>query len=196
MTTLDAPSTRTGRSLLPIAIAAGMVALLLMLIGTYVHTPYKATGPGEWGLSSQDLNLAPLLVAFAVLGAAVVFGVVVARGLRTAPQQTARRSLIVAGVGVVSIVAFWTGLPRDPRRRRRHPRRGRPPPGPPARHRDRRPGPSRAHHGDRRLAGFHRLTTTDRLRPQAHPNHPAHGRQPACLTEGKVSCANDSWSSS
>ena len=68
MTTLDAPSPRTGRSLLPIAIAAGMVALLLMLIGTYVHTPYKATGPGEWGLSGQDLNLAPLLVAFAVLG--------------------------------------------------------------------------------------------------------------------------------
>jgi hypothetical protein len=111
MTTLDAPSTRTGRSLLPIAIAAGMVTLLLMLIGTYVHTPYKATGPGEWGLSSQDLNLAPLLVAFAGVGAAVVFGVVVARGLRTAPQQTARRSLILAGVGVVSIVAFWTGLP-------------------------------------------------------------------------------------
>jgi hypothetical protein len=111
MTTIDAPSTRTGRSLLPIAIAAGVVTLLLMLIGTYVQTPYKAMGPGDWGLSTQDLNLAPLLVAFTVVGAAVVFGVVVVRGLRVAPQQTARRSLIVAGVGVVSIVAFWTGLP-------------------------------------------------------------------------------------
>ena len=46
-----------------------------------------------------------------VLFVAVVFGVVVARGLRTAPQRTARRSLIVAGVGVVSIAVFWTGLP-------------------------------------------------------------------------------------
>jgi hypothetical protein len=111
MTTIDAPSARTGRSLLPIAIAAGMVALLLMLIGTYVQTPYKAMGPGEWGFSTQDLNLAPLLVAFAAVGVAVVFGVVVVRGLRVAPQQTVRRSLIVAGVGVLSILAFWTGLP-------------------------------------------------------------------------------------
>ena len=111
MTTIDTPSVQTGRSLLPTAVAAGTVALLLMLIGTYVHTPYKAKGPGEWGLSTQDLNQVPLLVGFAVVGAAVVFGVVVARGLRTAPQRTARRSLIVASVGVVSIVVFWTGLP-------------------------------------------------------------------------------------
>lgn len=111
MTTVEAPSARTGRSLLPSAVAAGTVALGLMLIGTYVHTPYKAKGPGEWGLSSQDLNQMPLLVGFAIVGAAVVFGVVVARGLRTAPQRTARRSLIIASVGVVSIVAFWTGLP-------------------------------------------------------------------------------------
>ena len=111
MTTVEAPSARTGRSLLPSAVAAGTVALVLMLIGTYLDTPYKAKGSGEWGLSTQDLNQIPLLVGFAIVGAAVVFGVVVARGLRTAPQQTARRSLIVAGVGVVSIVAFWTGLP-------------------------------------------------------------------------------------
>jgi hypothetical protein len=111
MTTIDAPSTRTGRSLVPIAVAAGTVALALMLIGTYLGTPYKAKGSGEWSLSTQDLNQVPLLVAFAAAGVAVVFGVVVGRGLRTAPQQSARRSLIVASVGVVSIVAFWTGLP-------------------------------------------------------------------------------------
>jgi hypothetical protein len=111
MTTVEAPSARTGRSLLPIAVTAAVAALALMLIGTYVQTPYKAKGPGEWGLSTQDLNQIPLLVGFAIVGAAVVFGVVVARGLRTAPQRTARRSLIVASVGVVSIVAFWTGLP-------------------------------------------------------------------------------------
>jgi hypothetical protein len=111
VTTIDTHSVRTGRSLLPIAVAAAVAALALMLIGTYVQTPYKAKGPGEWGLSTQDLNQVPLLVGFAVVGAAVVFGVVVARGLRTAPQRTARRSLIVASVGVVSIVVFWTGLP-------------------------------------------------------------------------------------
>jgi hypothetical protein len=111
MTTVEAHSARTGRSLLPSAVAAGTVALTLMLIGTYLHTPYKAKGPGEWGLSTQDLNQVPLLIGFAVVGAAVVFGVVVARGLHTAPQRTARRSLIIAGVGVVSIAVFWTGLP-------------------------------------------------------------------------------------
>lgn len=111
MTTVEAHSARTGRSLLPIAVAAGTVALALMLIGTYMHTPYKAKGPDEWGFSTQDLNQVPLLIGFAVVGAAVVFGVVVTRGLRTAPQRTARRSLIVAGVGVVSIAVFWTGLP-------------------------------------------------------------------------------------
>ena len=111
MTTVEAHSAATGRSLLPSAVAAALAALALMLIGTYVHTPYKAKGPGEWGLSTHDLNQVPLLLGFAIVGAAVVFGVVVARGLRTAPQRTARRSLIVAGVGVVSIAVFWTGLP-------------------------------------------------------------------------------------
>ena len=111
MTAIDARSARTGRSLLPIAVTAALVALVLMLIGTYLDTPYKAKGSGEWGLSTQDLVQVPLLVGFAAVGAALVFGVVVVRGLRTAPQQTARRSLIVAGVGVVSLVVFWTGLP-------------------------------------------------------------------------------------
>jgi hypothetical protein len=114
MTTVDTPSVRTGRSLLPVAIAAGMAALLLLLVGTYLDTPYKAKGSGEWGLittATQDLDQLPGVVGFAIVGAAVVFGVVVARGLRVLPQQTARRSLIVAGVGVVSIVVFWTGLP-------------------------------------------------------------------------------------
>jgi hypothetical protein len=111
MTTVETHNARTGRSLLPSAVAARAAATALMLIGTYVHTPYKAKGPGEWGLSTQDLSQVPLLVGFAVVGAAVVFGVVVARGLRTAPQRTARRSLIVAGIGVVSIAVFWTGLP-------------------------------------------------------------------------------------
>jgi hypothetical protein len=111
MTAIDAPSARTGRSLLPVAVAAALAAQALMLIGTYLDTPYKTKGSGAWGLSTQDLIQVPLLVGFAAAGAAVVFGVVVARGIRTVPQHTARRSLIVASVGVVSIAAFWTGLP-------------------------------------------------------------------------------------
>jgi hypothetical protein len=49
-------------------------------------TVLEGRAPGEWGLSTQDLNQVPLLVGFAIVGATVVFGVVVARGLRTAPQ--------------------------------------------------------------------------------------------------------------
>jgi hypothetical protein len=68
MTTVEAPSARTGRSVLPIAVVAAVAALVLMLIGTYVHTPYKAKGSGEWGLSTQDLNQIPLLAGFAIVG--------------------------------------------------------------------------------------------------------------------------------
>lgn len=111
MTTVDTHSARTGRSLLPVAVAAGTIALLLMLVGTYLSTPYKAKGPGEWGLSTHDLNQVPLLIGFAAAGAAVAFGVVVARGLCTAPRRTAQRSLLLAAVGVLSMALFWTGLP-------------------------------------------------------------------------------------
>jgi hypothetical protein len=69
---------RTGRSLLPSAVAAALAALALMLIGTDVPTPDKAKGPGEWGLSTQHLSQVPLLAGFAAVGAAVVVVVVVA----------------------------------------------------------------------------------------------------------------------
>jgi hypothetical protein len=112
MTTFETHSSRTGRSLLPTAAAAGVTALLLMLIGTYVGTPYKAQGSGEWEIGTDhNLGELPLLVAFAIVGSAVVFGVVVARGLRAAPETAALRSLIVAAVGVLSIAVFWSGLP-------------------------------------------------------------------------------------
>jgi hypothetical protein len=83
-----------------------------MLIGTYLDTPFKNYGSGEWGFGDEhDLIELPLLVAFAVAGSAVVFGVVVLRGMRATPDRAARRALAVAVAGVASIVVFWTGLP-------------------------------------------------------------------------------------
>jgi hypothetical protein len=105
-------SSRTGRSLFPAAGAAGAAALALMLIGTYLDTPFKNYGSGEWAFGDEhDLVELPLLVAFAVAGAGVVFGVVVPRGLRAAPDRAARRALVVAVAAVVSGIVFWTGLP-------------------------------------------------------------------------------------
>jgi hypothetical protein len=96
-----------------VAIAAGLTALLLMLIGTYLDTPLRTYGPQRWAVDTSDDGIAALalIIAFAVIGTAVVFGVVVPRGLRITPERTATRSLVVAVVGVVSLVVFWAGLP-------------------------------------------------------------------------------------
>jgi len=113
MTVTD--NTRT-RSLAPVATGAALTALLLMLIGTYLDTPYRGRFAAEWGLDTDGRGIGELLllVAFAVVGAAVVFAIVVDRGLRREPKRTAVRSLIVAVVavvGVVSLVVFWAGQP-------------------------------------------------------------------------------------
>lgn len=110
------PTTRDTTALRPvprIAAAAAGAALLLMLVGTYVDTPFKTSGTGRWALVSEGQGIGELLliVAFAAVGAAVVFGVVVARGLRRAPQGAARAALVVAVVGLLSLAVFWTGLP-------------------------------------------------------------------------------------
>jgi heme/copper-type cytochrome/quinol oxidase subunit 2 len=96
----------------PIAAVAGAVALLLMLIGSYLDTPYKSGSP-DWAITTEQYGLADLglVVAFAAIGVALVFAVVVARGLRSEPDRTALRSLVVAVVGAVSCLVFWTGLP-------------------------------------------------------------------------------------
>jgi hypothetical protein len=107
---------RTGsrrRALAPVAIGAGLTGLLLMLFGTYVDTPYRSVGAGPWAINTEGRGIGELalLIVFAVAGAAVVFGVVVDRGLRLQPERTAARSLIVAVVGAASLVVFWAGLP-------------------------------------------------------------------------------------
>jgi hypothetical protein len=101
------------QALAPVAAGAGAAGLLLMLVGTYVDTPYQRVGAGPWAINTDGRGLGELafLVAFAVTGAAVVFGVVVDRGLRLEPERTAARSLIVAVVGAASLIVFWAGLP-------------------------------------------------------------------------------------
>ena len=101
------------RRLLPTAVGAGAAAQLLMLIGTYLWTPWREFGPGGWALDTDGKSLGELLliVGFAVAGAAVVFAVVVPWALRREPERTAVLALVVAIVAVVSVAAFWTGLP-------------------------------------------------------------------------------------
>jgi hypothetical protein len=55
----------------------------------------EGRAPGDWGLSTQHLNQVLLLVGFDIVGAAVVFGVVVARGL----------ALVTAGLVVLRLLA-------------------------------------------------------------------------------------------
>jgi lysylphosphatidylglycerol synthetase-like protein (DUF2156 family) len=100
------------RSVAPAAVAAGAAALLLMLIGTYLDTPYRGRLAQPWGIDTDSSSIGEflLLVAFAVVGAAVVFAVV-GRGLRLAPERAAVRSLVMAVAGVASLVVFWAGLP-------------------------------------------------------------------------------------
>jgi hypothetical protein len=111
MTVTDKPTTR---SLKPIAAASSAAAMLLMLVGGYTDTPFGKHGDRGWGITpnaAQDLPDLPVYAAFAVVGAAVVFGVVVVRGLRREPTSTAMRSLLVATTGLLSLAVSWTGLP-------------------------------------------------------------------------------------
>ena len=92
--------------------AAGAgVALVCVLVGTYVQTPWKSgaewgvdvSGHGGWG------ELAAVVAIVAV--AAALVGLVTARARAVAPERTARRALLLACLGVVTIAVFWTGLP-------------------------------------------------------------------------------------
>jgi uncharacterized membrane protein len=53
----------------------------------------------------------PVLVGFAAVGSAVVFGAVVRPGLRASAQDQGRRAVILAVVGALALSVFWTGLP-------------------------------------------------------------------------------------
>ena len=95
-TTPDKPATRFG--LWPSAIGTGLLALLLLSIGSFLDTPVKHMATGGWELTTGKHGLVelPIAVAFAVVEVAVVFGVVVRRGLSQSPDGTARTALILA----------------------------------------------------------------------------------------------------
>lgn len=106
--------TRPGtRPLLGPTLAAATATTVLLLAGLYLDTPWKKQGNKEWAVTTHRYGLGELLIslAFVAVGLAVVFGVVVSRGLRAGAEAETRRSLALAVAGALSAVVFWTGLP-------------------------------------------------------------------------------------
>ncbi len=93
-------------------VAGAGIALACTLVGQYVHTPWKP-GLGEWGVDfggNGGWGALALLVVF--IGAAlVVVGLVAARARSLAAPRTAGRALVLAVLGAVTVLVFWTGLP-------------------------------------------------------------------------------------
>jgi hypothetical protein len=96
------------------ATAAGAaVALGCTLVGTFVETPWKPSGTGEWGVefgSNGGWTALAVLVAFTAVGTFLV-GLATDRARAVPPERTARRALVLAGLGVGTLVVFWTGMP-------------------------------------------------------------------------------------
>ena len=93
--------------------AGAVVALGCTLVGQYVRTPWKASGPRTWGVDFDgNGGWGALAVLVAVIAAAAVVVVLVAtRARAVAPERAAGRSLVLAALGAVSVLVFWTGLP-------------------------------------------------------------------------------------
>ncbi len=93
-------------------LAGAGVALACTLVGQYVDTPWKA-GPGTWGVDfSGGGGWAALALLLALVGvAAVLVGVATARARSAAAERAARRALLLAALGVVTLLVFWTGFP-------------------------------------------------------------------------------------
>lgn len=90
----------------PLLLALGVASgALLTAVGTFLdltgNEPTKTNDAGEVGAWA-------FCVALSALAAAVAFGVVV-RG--AARGNAGRRSLVTSLVGVVTLAAFWTGIP-------------------------------------------------------------------------------------
>ena len=93
-------------------VAGAAVALGCTLIGQFADTPWKAGAPG-WGIDFSGgggWGALALLAAF-VAGWALLVGLATSRARGVEPERTARRALVLAVLGVVTIVVFWTGLP-------------------------------------------------------------------------------------
>ena len=93
--------------------AGAAVALGCTLVGSYVETPWKASGPGEWGVDfGGNGGWAALAVLVALVAVALVLvGLATARARAVPAERTARRALVLAVLGVASIAVFWTGAP-------------------------------------------------------------------------------------
>jgi hypothetical protein len=108
----SAPTTRPTRAPDAPTLAGAGIALACTLVGQYVATPWESD-PGEWGVDFDGNGgwaALGLLVAFIAVGVVVV-GFVAARARAAAPGRTAARALVLAVLGAVTILVFWTGLP-------------------------------------------------------------------------------------
>jgi heme/copper-type cytochrome/quinol oxidase subunit 2 len=104
------PETPT-RSITGVAVLTAIVTTLALLWANFVDTPWRDPATA-WGINSDRGIVGLLLIAgFVALGVGVVYGVVVRRAMATDPAREARTAVILALVGVLTIVAFWTGLP-------------------------------------------------------------------------------------
>lgn len=99
------------RSLTGVVVATAIVTTLALLWANFVDTPWRDPGT-EWGINSDQGIAGLLLIAgFVALGVGVVYGVLVRRAMAADPALEARTAMILALVGVMTIVAFWTGVP-------------------------------------------------------------------------------------
>jgi hypothetical protein len=96
----------------PLTAAGAVVGLGCTFVGTYVETPWES-GPGAWGVDfsgNGGWTTAAALVGFAVV-ALVLVAFAVDRARTVAPGSTARRALVLAVLGALTVAVFWTGLP-------------------------------------------------------------------------------------
>jgi hypothetical protein len=96
----------------PATLAGAVVALGCTLVGQYVDTPWKS-GPGEWGIDvAGHGGWAALALLIAMIGVgSTVTGLATARARAVDPERAARRALVLAALGFLTLVGFWTGLP-------------------------------------------------------------------------------------
>ena len=93
-------------------VAGAGVALGCALVGQFVETPWRS-GTGDWGVDTSGgggWGGLAVLVAVVAVGTLLV-GLATSRARGVAPELTARRALLLAALGVVTIAVFWTGLP-------------------------------------------------------------------------------------
>jgi len=92
--------------------AGAVVGLGCTLVGQFVQTPWKSDR-ARWGVDfagNGGWTTLLVLVAFVVV-ATMVVGLATDRARAVPPERAARRALVLAVLGAVTIAAFWTGVP-------------------------------------------------------------------------------------